>query len=286
MDAEILVSRWSDPGTSSSHEFVSPPGRYVIGVALKTTQLRLMRDQHIIFDGTVRLGTVHVMGPAQSRTAKFRRPCDFIHFHVSSDYVRMCQDGTRPTLSRPIDNLNDLIIGDPLSEMLVRSLSEHGTSDGLYAKSIGQTLVMHIVRISLRRQMRSALPKWRLARVEEYVAAHSDKRISLADLAKVAGLSRMHFAAQFRAATGYRPHDFLLHHRIESAKAMLSEPGIPLAEIALAVGFQSQSHFSTVFKRLTGESPARWRNSISNVRWAPRTFPQSTRRTRQQHYNV
>jgi AraC-like DNA-binding protein len=51
--------------------------------------------------------------------------------------------------------------------------------------------------------------------------------------AQVAGLSRMHFAKQFRAATGYRPHNYLLYQRIEIAKATLSSTDTPLAEIAL-----------------------------------------------------
>ncbi len=85
--------------------------------------------------------------------------------------------------------------------------------------------------------------------------------LTLADLAAAAGLSRMHFAAQFRAATGCRPHEYLLQQRIECAKATLSSVSMPLAEVALSVGFQTQSHFSTVFKRITGETPARWQRA-------------------------
>jgi AraC-like DNA-binding protein len=110
----------------------------------------------------------------------------------------------------------------------------------------------------------NALPKWRLRRVEEHVKAHFDHCISLSDLARVAGLSRMHFAAQFRAATGYRPREYLLHQRIEHAKSLLSDSEMPLAEIALAVGFCTQAHFSTVFKRIAGETPARWRCASKN----------------------
>jgi AraC family transcriptional regulator len=284
-EADILVSRWIDPRSCLRHEkTVSSSDRHVIAVALKTTRLKLSRGAHIVFDGIMPAGTVHVTGPSQPLAAEFRAPCDFIHFHVSNDYLRELQDAARSGPSQPIRDLNDLVVRDPLAELLGRTLIESGKAgDLLYAESVGQTLVMHIARLELPRPTVNALPKWRLKRVQEYVDAHLDKSISLADLAKVVGLSRMHFAAQFRAATGYRPHDYLLYQRIESAKAILSSTEMPLAEVALTVGFHAQAHFSTVFKRLTGESPARWRCSVRSDRALPETLRRSpvTRRQNQ-----
>ncbi len=105
------------------------------------------------------------------------------------------------------------------------------------------------------------LPQWRLERVQALVENHCDEALSLADLAAAAGVSRMHFAAQFRAATGMRPHHYLLARRVFHAIAQLETGDAALADLALAVGFQSQSHFTTVFKRLTGTTPAAWRSS-------------------------
>ncbi len=48
--------------------------------------------------------------------------------------------------------------------------------------------------------------------------------------------------------------DYLLAQAIAHARAVMASMAMPLAEVALVVGFQSQSHFSTVFKRLTGEN--------------------------------
>jgi AraC family transcriptional regulator len=267
-DANILISRWMDPRSFRRCEkTVSPSDRHVIGVALKTTRLKFTRGPHTIFDGIMRAGTLHVTGPSQLLTAEFYAPCDFIHFHVSSDYLRERQDAAGVGLTQPTPDLNDLIIRDPLAELLGRTLVEsRNTMDGLYAESVGQTLVMHIARMELSQPTASALPKWRLKRVQEYVNAHLDEALSLADLAAVAGLSPMYFAGQFRAATGYRPHDYLLYQRVESAKSILSSTDMPLAEVALSLGFQAQAHFSTVFKRLTGQSPARWRRAIRSER--------------------
>ena len=274
IDGDILVSRWVDPRNfRRCGKAVSPPDRHVIGVALKTTRVKFTRASRTIFDGVMPAGTLHVTGPSQLLDAEFCAPCDFIHFHVSSDYLRERQNAAGVGLSHPAPDLNDFIIRDPLAELLGRTLVDSSnTKDGLYAESVGQTLVMHIARMELSQLTASALPKWRLKRVQEYVKAHLGEALSLADLAAVAGLSRMYFACQFRAATGYRPHDYLLYQRVESAKSMLSSTDMPLAQVALGVGFQAQAHFSTVFKRLTGQSPARWRRAIRSERQFPEAF--------------
>jgi AraC family transcriptional regulator len=117
-----------------------------------------------------------------------------------------------------------------------------------------------VIEGSAERQMRS-LQKWRLKRVFEYVDNHLSGKITLLDLAEVAGLSRMHFAAQFRAATGFRPHEYLLRRRIQRAEELLRQSTMTLVEIALTVGFQTQAHFTTVFKRFVGDTPYQWRNA-------------------------
>lgn len=108
------------------------------------------------------------------------------------------------------------------------------------------------------------LPLWRLRLAQAYVDAHLAGPVRLEDIARAAGLTRMHFAAQFRAATGVRPHDYLLHRRIERAKRLLAQTETAIVDIALAVGFQSQAHFSTVFKQRVGDSPSIWRRQTRN----------------------
>jgi AraC-like DNA-binding protein len=103
------------------------------------------------------------------------------------------------------------------------------------------------------------LPKWRLKRAIEYVTANLAEPIGLADIATATGLSRMHFAAQFRATTGLRPHDYLLRRRVERAQELLLSSGLPLVDVAFDVGFKTQAHFTTVFGRLVGETPKVWR---------------------------
>lgn len=116
------------------------------------------------------------------------------------------------------------------------------------------------------RRSASGLPKWRLNRVVAYIEANIEETVTLAGMAAAAGLSRMHFASQFRAAMGMRPHEYLLRRRIERAQVMMLETRDPLIQIALGVGFQTQAHFTTVFRRFVGDTPYQWRcaNSLRN----------------------
>jgi AraC family transcriptional regulator len=270
---DIAISRWKDLKNTSRHEEATAPlDRYFIGIALKITRLKLTRGRQVIFDGIMPAGTLYVSAPSKQLSAQFDAPYDFLHFHVSENYFPSQRSATQ---LMAVESLNDLVLlRDPFAEQLAKALTEHGnTSDEKFARCIGQTLAMHLARLELPRNRINALPKWRLRRVEKYVEAHFDCGIGLSDLAKVAGLSRMHFAAQFRAATGYRPREYLLHQRIEYAKSLMSNTETPLAEVALTVGFCTQAHFSTVFKRMTNETPARWRCASKNELPSAQSLP-------------
>jgi AraC-like DNA-binding protein len=270
---DIVISRWTDLSGAFRHEeATTPPNQYFIGIALKTTRLRLTRERKAIFEGIMPTGSVYVSAPSQQLTAQFDTPFDFLHFHIASDYFPTQHS---PTRFISADELNDLVLlRDSFSDQLAKTLIDNGdAADQKFAHCLGQTLAMHVARLERPQSRVNTLPKWRLKRVQDFVKANFDRCISLSDLAKVAGLSRMHFAAQFRTTTGYRPREYLLHHRIEHAKSLLSSSETPLAEVALAAGFCTQAHFSTVFKRITGETPARWRCASKN---ALRSIPESS----------
>ena len=159
-----------------------------------------------------------------------------------------------------------------LARALVSSEDVHGLFDETYANAVGVAIIARLITVHVdslaRRTGRpsAGLQQWRLQRVIDYVDAHFADAITLADMAEVAGLTRMHFARQFRIATGIRPHEFLLRRRIDIAQKLLRSSRAALAEIALSVGFQAQPHFTTTFKRIVGETPHRWRTAIADTR--------------------
>jgi AraC-like DNA-binding protein len=164
----------------------------------------------------------------------------------------------------PFPAASEAVAADPVMQRLFSELDQsqrHEGEDGVYADAMRLALVARWLRVRVREQEQpgEALQKWRLKRVVTYIDEHIGEPISLSDLAGAAGLSRMYFAARFRAATGVRPHDYILRQRIEWAKALLIQSGESLVDIALDVGFQTQAHFTTVFKRFVGTTPGRWR---------------------------
>jgi AraC-like DNA-binding protein len=93
-------------------------------------------------------------------------------------------------------------------------------------------------------------------RIRDYIESHLDQKISLDDLAAMAGLSPHHFARAFRQSVGMPPHGYLLRRRLERVEQMIHNSELPLSEIALAVGFSDQSHLARHFRRATGMSPS------------------------------
>ena len=106
---------------------------------------------------------------------------------------------------------------------------------------------------------RGGLAPWQERRAKELLNANLSGGISLSDLASACGLSIRHFTRAFRRSTGMAPHEWLLHHRIESAKGKLAQSSCPLKDVALDCGFADQSHFSRAFRRAVGVSPGEWR---------------------------
>ena len=100
-----------------------------------------------------------------------------------------------------------------------------------------------------------SLPSCRLRRVTDYVQQNLDKDLTLAELAAVVYMSPYHFARLFKCSMGVPPHRFVVRQRIAHARACLATPELSIAQISLMVGFRTPSHFTTVFRRVTGITP-------------------------------
>jgi transcriptional regulator GlxA family with amidase domain len=99
----------------------------------------------------------------------------------------------------------------------------------------------------------------KLARVRAYIEEHIAERLPTERLAAAVFMSPFHFSRLFKLAAGEPPHGYVTRRRVERAKILLAHATLPLVHVAAAVGFQTQGHFTEVFRRRTGTTPRRFR---------------------------
>ena len=163
---------------------------------------------------------------------------------------------------------------DPLLEQLALSLLaamrvRDADTNGLYADSISRMAAVHVLahhglRSGWRREAEEPPTSARgMARVRDYIEAAIDGDLSLTALAREAGAGEHSFARRFARHFGVTPHRYVLDRRLARARQLLIESDLPVAEVAAATGFASQSHLSAAFRKLTGVSPAAYRRQGS-----------------------
>jgi AraC family transcriptional regulator len=155
---------------------------------------------------------------------------------------------------------------DPILERLcscIRAEVDAGCPSGkLFAEGISLALLSRLrtryaANVEPPRAPR-VLSRQQLQRTVEFIDANIGTDLSITRLSAQLGMSPYSFAKLFKAATDNAPHDFVLSCRIRQAEMLLAT-AMSLSEVALAVGFASQSHFTEAFRRRTGRTPAQAR---------------------------
>ncbi len=147
-----------------------------------------------------------------------------------------------------------------IAMLLLAEVKSGGMMGQLYVESLTQVLVVHLLRhyaksIQIVTSENRSLTRAQLQQAINYIHAHLNHDLSLAELASIVNISPTYFAGLFKQALGIAPHQYVIQQRVERAKSMLSKTDLAIADIALQVGFSSQSHLTQQFKRLTGMTP-------------------------------
>ncbi|SDH21381.1 helix-turn-helix domain-containing protein [Propionivibrio dicarboxylicus] len=135
-------------------------------------------------------------------------------------------------------------------------------ADGMTMSIVGWLLKHHARKNPLESldNGSSGLTAKQQASVREFVATSLAGDLSVETIAAKLNISPFHFSRLFRTSFGMAPHQYVLKMRIDRAARLLrSDSRRSISDIAMAVGFSSQSHLTNAFKRCVGESPARWR---------------------------
>lgn len=131
--------------------------------------------------------------------------------------------------------------------------------DGLAVALAARLLGRYSAHGTISHHSNALMSGYTLRRVTNYIEDNLTKDLNLAEIAGVAHMSPHYFSRAFRKSTGIPPHKYVVDRRIEKAKALLSNNHLPLVEVGLSVGFQNQSHFTTLFHKRTGVTPKVYR---------------------------
>jgi AraC family transcriptional regulator len=211
--------------------------------------------------------TVRPAGRSTALRWRTERPVRTVSLYLAPERLEEVglQMGVVPAQVEVRDSLNraDSVlkgIADALREVAAGARP----ADPLYLQTTLQTLTVRLLRryttAAPDEEAKSgALSRPRLRRVERYVRAHLDTKLSLDDLAEAVGISKYHFSRRFKRRTGQSPYQFVIYERVRAARHQLRTSSQPLAQIAFNVGFSSQSHFTRTFKQHVGVTPGAYR---------------------------
>jgi AraC-like DNA-binding protein len=113
----------------------------------------------------------------------------------------------------------------------------------------------------------------RIGRARDLLCQALDEKVTIAQAAREAGLSRAQFIRTFKAVFGETPHQVRIDARLELAKRLLITDAAPVTEICAAAGFASLGTFSHVFARRIGFSPSAFRRHARTLVQVPGTLP-------------
>lgn len=108
-------------------------------------------------------------------------------------------------------------------------------------------------------ELRSRLSLSQVRRIQNFIDAHLADDLTVSKLALLVGLSPHYFSCVFKNTFGVTPHRYVLRQRIRKSRNLLANRRISILEVAMTLGFASQSHFTDVFRKATGTTPGRYR---------------------------
>lgn len=194
---------------------------------------------------------------------------EFLMFSLDPPFVDRI--ARRVGATTPVELIRNLGTSDPQIEHIALAFKdelEMGCPSGrIYGDSLAIALVARLLTkfatcVPAAHNHSRALPLDRLRRTIEYINDNLAEDLTLGEIADVAGLNPFYFCRVFRQSTGTSPHQYVLRCRVDRAKRLLTDKRLPLVEVGLCCGFQNQSHFTTLFHRLTGVTPNTYREGM------------------------
>jgi len=207
-------------------------------------------------------GALHLLPAGERHENEFTTAVRCLRVRIEALAAERLGDESKRVFAEPRE------ISGPLPAWLAtRALREFRAQDDVAPLAMEGVLLEMLAESarSVDEGSGSSAPAW-LRRVRESLDESYLVAPSLAELAAVGGVHPVHLSREFRRRYLITIGEYIRKRRIEHASGLLSNSGLPMAEIASTCGFSDQSHFCALFKRYSGMTPAKFRDLSARPR--------------------
>ena len=188
---------------------------------------------------------------------------DTMHIYVRDEHIReihaeMFASSAAITLPPRVGAMDKML--QTIALEIWKMLETPWPADGVYAETLSRAAAGCLVRnyISgrpLDSERQRKLTPQQCDRAIEYIEERLSDGLTLAGIAKAAGVSTARLNSEFRRTMNLAPYQYVLNARVKRANYLLISTELPLAEIAVQCGFGNQQHMTRMVRRMTGRTP-------------------------------
>jgi AraC family transcriptional regulator len=251
-------------------EYREPVVALILGGSARLFQ---SRGRHVS-ERTVRPGDMIISPIGEPKVVRHREVTHVLKLHLARALVENIFEDVGVNRSGGVELLDNFGTRDiHLENIARRILAEfegEGLASAIYVQTLANELAVHLLRYysTASQSMRSptnSLLRNKLRQAIEYINDNLRDDLTLESISETLAMSPYRFAHGFKLATGIAPHRYVIERRIERAQSLLRETDLSITQVAQEVGYATQSHFSVVFHRFTGQTPRSYRNGFCAV---------------------
>jgi AraC family transcriptional regulator len=267
-EGALVSGRWTHGELHDRHAALNAHVIMTYYGAAQPIEWRDGRDRQA---SRTRPGSITVIPHGHAARWDIHGPIAVSHVYLSEQRLQASIELAAP--GRRISLLDRVGFDDPVASRILEILADEATgANALPRLFVDQALDLLCLQLIRGHSTlgslappgaRRGMPGWQVRRVSEFMTEHLADDIGLDQLAGVAGLSRFHFCTTFRQATGQTPYQWFTALRMTRACELLRGPEMTIAQVALAVGYDTPSAFAAAFRRREGRSPSEFRRELS-----------------------
>jgi AraC family transcriptional regulator len=248
----------------------SPVGNYLAALCLNgscDTEYSLTPDK--VLKVPYRSGALFATGPRTIPARRSTGDAEFLVLEIAPNFASLATDELQIHETVEVEPLwgakderlryimltlrNELLAGCPSGPMF---------ADYMALSFATALITSNSSHASAAAGDKSGLSPASVRQITAFILDNLSGDLSLAAMANHLQMGPCHFGRAFKASTGHSPHQFVLRRRVERALRMLKETTTNIADMAYELGFCSQGHFTTVFGKVVGVSPDKYRKEV------------------------